>query len=161
MRMSSKNDDGTPGKGNGAAEEGVLGNLPSTRPTRFGRERTSAAKPRTTTAKPRATAAKPAAKAKPRATATRASSPKPTAARARPKAKAPERPASPKPRAVRSGSPSLKQPASRGRRPQVSSPPKGVELVTTAAQAAGELTQIGLTLGRQFVKRTVGRLPKP
>jgi hypothetical protein len=39
--------------------------------------------------------------------------------------------------------------------------PSGVELVTTAVQAAGELTQIGLTIGGQIVKRAVDRLPRP
>jgi hypothetical protein len=39
--------------------------------------------------------------------------------------------------------------------------PSGVELVTTAVQAAGELTQIGLTIGGKLVKRAVDRLPKP
>ena len=39
--------------------------------------------------------------------------------------------------------------------------PSGVEIVTTAVQAAGELTQIGLTIGGQIIKRAVNRLPKP
>jgi hypothetical protein len=41
------------------------------------------------------------------------------------------------------------------------SPPRGTELVTTAIQAAGELAQIGLTVGGQVIKRAVDRLPKP
>jgi hypothetical protein len=36
-----------------------------------------------------------------------------------------------------------------------------VELVTTAGQAAGELTQIGLTIGGRLLKRVFDRLPKP
>jgi hypothetical protein len=39
--------------------------------------------------------------------------------------------------------------------------PSGVELVSTAVQAAGELTQIGLTIGGRIIKRAVDRLPKP
>ena len=39
--------------------------------------------------------------------------------------------------------------------------PSGVELVTTAVQAAGELAQVGLAIGGQILKRAVDRLPKP
>ncbi|HYM57446.1 MAG TPA: hypothetical protein VES79_05735 [Solirubrobacteraceae bacterium] len=42
-----------------------------------------------------------------------------------------------------------------------SGPPSGTELVTTAIQAAGELAQIGLTVGGQIIRRAVDRLPKP
>ena len=136
------------------ASKSVMGNLPSTRPPRIGGRRESGAgepakaraiaKPK---AKPAAAKAKPAA-AKPKA--------KPAAA-AKPQA------ASPKPRAVRSGSPALKAAKDKPtpRKPSPATPPKGTELVTTAVQAAGELAQIGLTLGGQAVKRAVRRLPKP
>ena len=132
----------------------VMGNLPSTRPARIGRRRESgdgeAATPRAsaTPAKPKPKAKPAAAKAKPAAV-----KPKPVAAQ----------PASPKPRAVRSGSPALKAAKDKQppRRPVPPSPPRGTELVTTAVQAAGELAQIGLTLGGQAVKRAVKRLPKP
>jgi hypothetical protein len=33
--------------------------------------------------------------------------------------------------------------------------------VTTAVQAAGELAQIGITVGGQLLKRAAGRLPRP
>jgi hypothetical protein len=33
--------------------------------------------------------------------------------------------------------------------------------VTTAIQAAGELAQIGITVGGQLLKRTLDRLPRP
>jgi hypothetical protein len=147
------------------ARKSVMGNLPSTRPARIGgrRERANgdtaanekpAAKPKATAAKaqPKAAAAKPkAAAAKP---ATTGATPKP-------------KPAGSKPRAVRSGSPALKAAKDKKaasappRKQQPASPPKGTELVTTAVQAAGELAQIGLTLGGQAVKRAVRRLPKP
>jgi hypothetical protein len=39
--------------------------------------------------------------------------------------------------------------------------PRGTELVTTAIQAAGELAQIGLTVGGRALKRAVDRLPRP
>jgi hypothetical protein len=47
------------------------------------------------------------------------------------------------------------------RPPRHVSPPRGTELVTTAIQAAGELAQIGLTVGGQVIKRAVDRLPRP
>jgi hypothetical protein len=138
--MSEKNARGKAAKPRKGGEASVLGNLPSTRPTRMGRQREGAAataepataKPRVVEAKPRPTAAKP------RAT-------------------------SAKPRAVRSGSPSLERPAPARapRRQPPPGPPKGTELVTTAVQAAGELAQIGVSLGGRMVKRAVGRLPKP
>ena len=42
-----------------------------------------------------------------------------------------------------------------------SGPLSGGELVGTVVQAAGELAQIGLTLGSQAVKNAVKKLPKP
>ena len=152
----------------GKPPKSVMGNLPSTRPTRMGRRRdgepaadgdstakTAGAKrtpaPATAKRKP-AKAAKPA-RATPKVT---------TKARAKPKATAAA--AAPKPRAVRSGSPSLdaaKKPPKPPRRQPPPAPPKGTELVTTAVQATGELAKIGLTLGGQALKRAVDRLPKP
>jgi hypothetical protein len=144
----------------------VMGNLPATRPTRMARRRDgdpvtraeeAPAKPRSSTkARPKAAAKSPAkAKAKAKASTTRSA--------AKPKAAAGEK--ATKPRAVRSGSPSLaaakKKSARTPRRPPAPDPPKGAELVTTAVQATGELAKIGLTLGRQAVKRAAKRLPKP
>jgi len=37
----------------------------------------------------------------------------------------------------------------------------GTELVTTVVQAAGELAQVGLSIGGQVLKRAVDRLPRP
>ena len=45
--------------------------------------------------------------------------------------------------------------------PPSAGPPRGTKLVTTAIQAAGELAQMGLTVGGRMVKRAVDRLPKP
>jgi hypothetical protein len=62
---------------------------------------------------------------------------------------------------VRAGSPSLEQPERREPVPPPSNgAPRGTELVTTAIQAAGELTKIGITVGSQIVKRTLDRLPR-
>jgi hypothetical protein len=68
-----------------------------------------------------------------------------------------------RPRPVRAGSPSLEQPERRESAPPRSNggPPRGTELVTTAIQAAGELAQIGITVGSQLLKRTLDRLPRP
>jgi hypothetical protein len=128
-------------------EAGVLGNLPATRATRVGGDRAKA---------------KPAAKPKARA----AAKPKTTAPRV---AATPARePAQPhRPRAVRAGAPALAESTERARSepsPPLepgSSPPTGTELVTTAIQAAGELAQIGLTVGGQVLRRAVRKLPKP
>ena len=144
----------------------VMGNLPATRPTRMARRRdgdpvTRAEEAR---AEPRAsTKARPKPAAKSPAKTKAKAKPGTTRQTAKPKAAAGEKAA--KPRAVRSGSPSLaaakKKSTRTPRRPSAPDPPKGAELVTTAVQATGELAKIGLTLGRQAVKRAAKRLPKP
>ena len=142
----------------GKNDAGVLGNLPATRTSRFGGERSSgAAKPKAA----RATAAKPKAAAKPKRAAATA---KPKAATPRPRPTAVP-PSGPLP--VRAGAPALKESTERAHAEsseppeQGASPPTGTQLVTTAIQAAGELAQIGLTVGGQVLKRTLGKLPKP
>ena len=146
----------------GKPSKSVMGNLPSTRPTRMARRRdgepaangSAAPKPAAAKTKPKASAAK-ATPAKPK--------PKPKP-RARPAAAADPAPKTARPRAVRSGSPSLdaaKKPTRSARREPAPTPPKGAELVTTAVQATGELAKIGLTLGGQALKRAVDRIPKP
>jgi hypothetical protein len=144
-------------------EQGVLAALPSTRPERIGTRRT-------TTSTATKTARKPAA-ARRKAAAPRTFEPTPAAEAAA--GAADERAAAaarvadaPKPRAVREGAPGMGTTGERGpAQGEPASPehgrPTGVELVTTAVQAAGELTQIGLSLGGRLVKRAVGRLPKP
>src|SRR4051812_35191755 len=130
-------------------EESVLGSLPATRPTRFGRERRETGRTATkTAAKPRAT--KPAEK--------------PRAKKAAPKPKPAGRRS--KPRPVRAGAPALRESTERARSAEpppesTTSPPSGTELVTTAIQAAGELAQIGFAVGGQVLRRAVDRLPKP
>jgi hypothetical protein len=131
----------------GKDEAGVLGNLPATRTTRVGGERS-----RGTATKPRTARGKPAAR-------------KPAAAKPATPAQKPVTPHRPRP--VRAGAPALKASTDRARSEapeppeRGSSPPTGTELVTTAIQAAGELAQIGLTVGGQVLKRAVKRLPKP
>jgi hypothetical protein len=137
------------------AETGVLGSLPATRATRVGGVRSRSA-----------ASAKPAAKPKPKAAAK--PKPKPAAKPKVPSTPAPQ-PAPPhRPRPVRAGAPALEDSTGRARAESAepreqrpTTPPTGTELVTTAIQAAGELAQIGLTVGGQVLKRAVKRLPKP
>jgi hypothetical protein len=140
----------------------VMGNLPSTRPTRMTRRRDGdpVSGPAETEPKP-----KPRSAAKRTAKPTRAT-PKATgrpAATAKPKATPKPKTTGVKPRAVRSGSPSLDAAKKQRppRKPPAPQPPKGAELVTTAVQATGELAKIGLTLSSQALKRAARRLPKP
>jgi hypothetical protein len=155
-----------------------------TRTTRAAAPRRAAAK-----AKPAATAKRPrpkpepvaaAAEApktfKPTAAATEAASPISVSAEAQPSVEQGETPAPETfdrtaasgrasargPRPVRAGSPSLGRPARREPAPPPAngSGPRGTELFTTAIQAAGELTKIGITVGSQIAKRALDRLPR-
>jgi hypothetical protein len=128
-----------------AGEQSVLGSLRSTRPTRIGTERrgsarrSTAAATTTATSKPAATKAKPKSAAKPKAGKATVRPTKPVAP-------------GPKPAATRI------PPPPDGRQ---SGPPRGTEIVTTAVQAAGELAQIGATVGAQLLKRAARRIPRP
>ena len=138
----------------------VMGNLPSTRPTRMARRRDG-----DPVAKPDPTPARTSAKTRSKAASKTAAKPTRAKPKQRPAAKAkPKEPAAAtKPRAVRSGSPSLDA-AKRRRSPRrapAPAPPKGAELVSTAVQATGELAKIGLTLGGQALKRAARRVRKP
>ncbi len=133
-------------------------------------------------AKPRATAKpKPRATTTPRATATRrtAAAPRtfePTQAAEAAAGAADERAAGaiplretppvreestyPRPRPVREGAPGI----GTGYRDQAASEsgrPSGVQLAATAVRAAGEVAQLGFTLGGHVLKRVVDRIPKP
>jgi hypothetical protein len=119
------------------ADASVLGSLPSSRPARLGGDRRAGA--------PRTRATKPKAAAKPPATATKPPAAKPKVA-AKPKA------------APTSAPPAGWQVPSEPDQRRDGGP---AELVTTAVQAAGELAQIGLTVGGQILKRAAGRLPRP
>jgi hypothetical protein len=65
-----------------------------------------------------------------------------------------------KPAAVRSASPPLEV-HSTAPPPRPIGAPRGKELVTTTIRAAGELTQVGLTVGGLMIKRAVDRIPRP
>ena len=149
-------------------EESVLGSLPATRPNRLGRARDGAKPAKPVSQEAIADVAQAAAKPKPRA----AAKPKPKAA-AKPKPKAAARP-KPKPAApvaprtaaggptpVRPATPSLGEDVPTDAQRPSGTPQSGTELVTTVVQAAGELAQIGFTVGGQILRRAVDRLPKP
>jgi hypothetical protein len=145
-------------------EEGVLASLPSTRPTRLSRRGQDGVRANgKTTAKPKADAqrkprAKPAAKAagKP---AAKAAAAKPAAAKPRPVAVEPE--VAPRPKPVRAAAPQLKEPIAKAteHRPE-DEHTSGTDIAKTVVQAAGELAQLGLTVGGQMLKRFVDRLPR-
>jgi hypothetical protein len=136
-----------------ADDSGVLASLPTTRPQRIGGRR------RTTKPAAAATATKRAAATSPRR--------KPAAkkrAPAKPKAVPISTAAAKKPTPVRAGARGLDataQQAAAMRAPATRRAPSGTELVTTVVQAAGELAQVGLSIGGQVLKRAVERLPKP
>jgi hypothetical protein len=133
------------GDATGPAKGGdVMSSLPRTRPQRPSRRRASAGGGRSTDAKGgEPQAAKPAgARAKSAAGRRRAAAARPKPAGVRPSAatKAASRQPPPKP---------------------PPSPPTGTDLVGTAVQAAGELAELGLTLGARALRDAVKRLPRP
>jgi hypothetical protein len=132
-----------------AAQPGVLGSLPGQRPQRLG-GRARPARP------PAAEPAAPARAGRPRAAAREAPARRPAADEAPGRRPAAVSPASPRLEPRARPTPPPPEPARRH-----ISPPRGTELVSTAIQAAGELAQIGLTMGGQAIKRAVDRIPKP
>ena len=134
-------------------DQEVFGSLPDSRPTR----RSSKRAPRTTTADataaPKATAKpKTAAKAKPKAKAKTKTAAKPRTAAAKPR---------PKPKAAAPPPRSTVPPAGYAT-PRSDEEPSGRgDLIGTAVQAAGELTQIGLAAGSRAISSALKRLPRP
>jgi hypothetical protein len=115
----------------------ILGSLPNTRPHRRSSKRPSA----------RATAgSQQAANPRPRPTS------RPTAKRSAPARKR-------RTESIRQpNQPVGNPPAPRARRPV---PVSGTELVGTIVQAAGELAEIGLSVGARTLRNAVARLPRP
>jgi len=125
----------------------VLRSLPSRRPQRRSARRDGATAAKRAPAKSRA--AKPSA--------VKAATAKPPAAkRVRPKAAGAN---GGKLRGVRPSEATSAASSKPGARP--ATPPEGVELVGTAIQAAGELAQIGLSLGTKALRGAVRRIPRP
>jgi hypothetical protein len=87
------------------------------------------------------------------------------AAGAVPRAETPPKPARkrtyPRPQPVREGAPGIGTGGYRDEPSPESARPSGVELATTAVRAAGEVAQLGLTVGGEVLKRVVRRLPRP
>ena len=85
--------------------------------------------------------------------------------KAKPRPKATPRPrvvsADHGPAAVAPACPSLRVRKRNDERPRPIPAPTGTELVTTTIRAAGELAQIGFTVGGQMVRRTLRRIPRP
>jgi hypothetical protein len=127
-----------------AADASVLGNLPATRPSRIGGERRGAAAPRKRTTGT-ATATKPKAKAKAKATAARKPASAPKAAEAK---------------AAKLRKPDPAPPAGWQTPGEGSGGNGATDVVSTAVQAAGELAQLGFTLGGQLLRRAAGRIPR-
>jgi hypothetical protein len=127
------------------ADPGVLGNLSATRPTRIGGERRTSSRPAAASAAKTATVAKPAAaKAKPKAAAKPKTAKKPKVRTAA--GTAPKPPAAP-PKGWQT--------------PGENGDKGGPDLVMTAVQAAGEIAQLGVTVGGQLLKRAASRIPRP
>jgi hypothetical protein len=114
------------------------------------RAKTTAARPKTTAARPKTTAARPkTTAARPKTTTAQ---PKTTTA-ARPKTTTAARPKT-------ANTPSSKPPFRAEPQGPVD-PPSGAEMIEAAVQGAGELAQIGLTLGGQLLRSAIRRLPRP
>jgi membrane protein involved in colicin uptake len=109
---------------------------------------------------------KPKAKAKPAAKPKTAAKPKAKAAPKKPRATAAKRtplkeaPSRRKPEAVSQGAPGLDEFPSDPVSGPVD-PPSGGELLQSAAKAAGEIAQAGITVGREALKTITKRLPRP
>jgi hypothetical protein len=131
----------------------VLKSLPARRPQRRSARRDGAKTapagrkpaPAKAAAKPRAKAASTGPKAATGARKRAATVGKPPAAR--------------RPTAVRPSAATRAASSTPGKRPAQS--PEGIELVGTAIQAAGELAQLGLTLGTKALRGAVSRIPRP
>ena len=122
--------------------EGVLANLPRTRPQRPSARRDAARRP-AAAAKATPTAAKP--------TPTQASARKQTTAKRRPAKSAVKPLQDPAPRqGFESESDSVSGPVQ---------PPGGVELLASAAELAGDLAKTGLSTGGRLLKDVLSRLP--
>ncbi len=138
----------------------MLTSLPRSRPVRRSAKRAARPDPATADvmAKPAAKARKPAAKPK-IAVAAAAATAKPKAA-----ARPPRRPRAVVDDGPRQAPPRKIPPA--GYASPTSNATAGdqsaaADLIGTALQAAGELAQIGVALGRQTLRSMIDRLPKP
>lgn len=156
--MTDTNSGSSSPSNDGAAGEGVLSNLPRTRPQRASPRRTAA---RAASAKQ---ASAPPAKPAPKAQRSVGTQPR-SAARAPRLAAAKPRVAPPKPRVAAAKRRSM---PTRTKAPQQGfeadpgdslQPPGGIELVASAAEIVGELTKAGLSRSERLLKGIISRLP--
>lgn len=134
----------------------VLGALPRRRPQRRSAKRAAPAE----AANGNGTATKPTAtKAAPRARKPAAAKPAPTAAKPAPAQTPADGPKARRPQRL----PQPAQPAGvpPGSHDRPSEEPPGRHLLGTAAQAAAELAEIGLSVSARALRRVVDRLPRP
>jgi multifunctional 2-oxoglutarate metabolism enzyme len=146
----------------------VLGALPRRRPHRRSAKRGAppqagngnGTKPTATETAPTATKTAPtAAKTAPRARRPAAAKPAPPAAKPAPP-QAPSRATARRPQRLRQpAQPAGVPPTSPGR--PAEDQPKGRHVLGTAAQAAAELAEIGLSVSARALRRVIDRLPRP
>jgi hypothetical protein len=141
--MSAEKPDAGDGTGSGRGDD-VMSSLPRTRPQRPSRRRASRGE------KPKRAPAKPAAAKSSASGAGAKRGPKTPRA-----ASAPHKPAGVRPSDATKAAGTQPSP----NRPP--SPPSGTDLIGTAVQAAGELAQLGLTLGTKALRDAVKRVPRP
>jgi hypothetical protein len=141
-----------PASGDDRGRGDVLSSLPATRPQRASARRAASARS--------GPAAKPTESRGGRSAANRAQ-PADRRAPRRPRAAAGRQAAARRPTAVRPSAATnrARSGPAPGRDP--SRAPHGVELVETAVQAAGELAQIGFTLGTRALRGALSRIPRP
>jgi hypothetical protein len=141
----------------------VLTSLPRSRPVRRSTKRAARPDAVETTAPKATTAARPRAKAKPKAAAPTA--PKPRAAATPKAARRSARPPRQTPAAARAPRPPRKVPPAGYAAPTSNAGPDEssavTDLIGTTVQAATELAQIGVAVGRLTLRSLVERLPKP
>jgi hypothetical protein len=70
-------------------------------------------------------------------------------------------PTYPRPKPVSEGAPGIGRTGYRDKTEPAPGRKRGAEIVTGAMKTAGDVAQAGLALGRQALKRVVGRVPKP
>jgi hypothetical protein len=143
--MPTSGDD--PGRGD------VLSSLPATRPQRASAWRSASARSGRAAKPPDAGGGRAAARP-PHAADRRAP-------RAGPRAAAGRQASARRPAAVRPSAATSRARTGIAPGRDQSRAPQGVELVETAVQAAGELAQIGFTLGARALRGALSRLPRP
>lgn len=141
------------------AEEGVLANLPRTRPQRSSPRRAAARKASTVTATDKAPRTQPSTK--PTAPGTKAKAKAKVSPKVKPEtARATARPSTP--RAARPVDESVPRQGFESEMDRATGPvqpPGGAELISSAAEIFSELARSGLSTGERLLKDALARLP--